>query len=165
MIQLLPCSLFNKGQRKRVWAPSDDTEGVWTVLCGRTYWGTLVLWIGMMRYCSQSTRVVHNVSYYLQFCFFCPSSPLSCCFFLAHKSIDEWRLTVEEVGDKNTHRGQKAIYLYQLELILTDKGRREDRWKGISISPSLAVFRYLPRLQSPLSWSVTPTLENTRFSA
>lgn len=27
VIQLLPCSLFNKGQRKRVWAPSDDTAG------------------------------------------------------------------------------------------------------------------------------------------
>lgn len=63
------------------------------------------------------------------------------------------------------HRGQKAIYLYQLELILTDEGRREDRWKGISNSLSLAVFRYLPRLQSPLSSFLTPTLENTHFSA
>lgn len=93
---------------------------------------------------------MHNVSYYVQICFFYPSSAFCVAFFL-RRSRKILMKAVAEAGDKNKHRGQKAIYLYQVKLILTDKGRREDRWKEISNSRSLAVFRYLSRLQSPLS--------------
>lgn len=145
VIQLL--LLLNKVQRKRVWAPSDHTAG-WmdqhfsvgglTEACTLKPWSFESAWHAIVRTppgCCTLSLIMFNFIF----------SVLPLLFCVAHRRY-WWRRTVEEEGDKNSHRGQKAIYLYQLELILTDKGRREDCWKGISKSLSLAVFRYLSRL-------------------
>lgn len=71
---------------------------------------------------------MHSVSHYVPFFFPLPFFSFIALLFLSksQKGTDEWRLTVKEVIDENTRREQKAILLNQLELILTDEGRRED---------------------------------------
>lgn len=57
---------------------------------------------------------MQNVPHYVQFHFlFLPL--LFCVAFLSQENVLMiGDLVAEEVEDKNTHRGQKAIYLYQL---------------------------------------------------